>query len=209
MGSAAKALGTMWSRPPACTVQSAMSTSAAVLLTLHRSPDTKKVRFPLTRKRTFLRYVWSQLRDSNLRPADYESAALPTELSWHHDGSGLRCSVLQCPALFGSSRSAERIYYPKVPRTSNTFCAFGQIFFASVQIPGTKRLCAPLRARLAVASFGGQGCQRAYSPLRATRKGIQCSSSLSSRVVPISQEKPCQPFFSAMDRARPWALMMG
>ena len=25
---------------------------------------------------------WSQLQDSNLRPADYESAALPAELSW-------------------------------------------------------------------------------------------------------------------------------
>ena len=142
MGSAAKALGTMWSQPPACTVQSAMSTSAAVLLTLHRSPDTKKVRFPLTRKRTFLRYVWSQLRDSNLRPADYESAALPTELSWHHDGSGLRCSVLQCPALFGSSRSAEKIYYPNVPRTSNTFCVFGQIFFAAALGSGAGQ-CAP------------------------------------------------------------------
>ncbi len=27
-------------------------------------------------------FHWSQLQDSNLRPADYESAALPTELSW-------------------------------------------------------------------------------------------------------------------------------
>ncbi len=28
--------------------------------------------------------VWSQLRDLNSRPADYESAALPTELSWQN-----------------------------------------------------------------------------------------------------------------------------
>ncbi len=27
---------------------------------------------------------WSQLSDSNRRPADYKSTALPTELSWHH-----------------------------------------------------------------------------------------------------------------------------
>ena len=27
-------------------------------------------------------FDWSQLQDSNLRPADYESAALPAELSW-------------------------------------------------------------------------------------------------------------------------------
>ena len=26
---------------------------------------------------------WSQLSGSNRRPADYKSAALPTELSWH------------------------------------------------------------------------------------------------------------------------------
>ena len=31
---------------------------------------------------------WSQQRDSNPRPADYKSAALPTELCWRSFGFG-------------------------------------------------------------------------------------------------------------------------
>ena len=40
-----------------------------------------------TKRATKLRYTswWSQWRDLNPRPADYESAALPTELHWRID----------------------------------------------------------------------------------------------------------------------------
>ncbi len=42
--------------------------------------------------------VWSHLPDSNRRPADYKSAALPTELKWHYGQRESVCSVIEFDA---------------------------------------------------------------------------------------------------------------
>jgi hypothetical protein len=45
-------------------------------------PFTRGIRRPISIVFGRLRLPWSQRRDSNPRPADYKSAALPTELLW-------------------------------------------------------------------------------------------------------------------------------
>ena len=49
---------------------------------------------------------WSWWTESNPRPADYKSAALPSEL--HQHGGTLR----SCPAFTGSRNSPRRILWP-------------------------------------------------------------------------------------------------
>ncbi len=39
--------------------------------------------FPLAAREPHRYYQWSQRRDSNPRPTDYKSVALPAELRWH------------------------------------------------------------------------------------------------------------------------------
>jgi hypothetical protein len=49
-----------------------------------RKPQTKKA---LTEDSVRAYFLWSQLRDLNSWPADYESAALPTEPHQHNNNS--------------------------------------------------------------------------------------------------------------------------
>ena len=60
----------------------------------HRAGMLQNVRFA-HRKPAYLLGFWSHPSDSNRRPADYESAALPTELGWPR--SNVRISKTTLP----------------------------------------------------------------------------------------------------------------
>ena len=84
-----------------------------------------------TKRATKLRYTpgWSQCGDSDPRPADYESAALPTELHWRFALFYYRQPPKVCQAksdkkagreipavLFSASREKRRAGLPETPR---------------------------------------------------------------------------------------------
>ena len=71
-----------------------------------------------TKRATNLRYTpksWSQCGDSDPRPADYESAALPTELHWQFALFNYRQRGRECQAF--SPKSSDDFYAPGYPQT--------------------------------------------------------------------------------------------
>ena len=103
-----------------------------------------------TKRATKLRYTpkkWSQCGDSDPRPADYESAALPTELHWQLMLFNYRQTGLECQVIFteiGSRFSIRRKKdCPFTNPKSGRACRTG---FAHQAPAGTRIIRAPANA---------------------------------------------------------------
>ena len=78
---------------------------SSVILYNLQSQENKKAAKPFCND--LAAFIWSQLTDSNPRPADYKSAALPTVLNWQWDYYTAFSSFCQCLSARAFCRRAK------------------------------------------------------------------------------------------------------